>query len=764
MFNNEIRSAKYFLCLTLFFSWSAVHFTVSAQEIQVTNLKVDHLQYPDLQVANGYPVKGYDAATGERPKIANKQPAFGWEIGGEHRGIEQSAYRIIISTARDSLIAGVGDVWDSGKVASDESTNVLYQGGPLLVNSDYLWKVMVWDGENRKSPWSAIARFATADTLTEYHTATYPLQKTDESPQAFITVGNEVRIDFGRASFGQLRMTLVSPAGRDTVMVRLGEAVNPDGSINRNPGGTIRYAEYKVPLMHGRHTYQLQFKPDQRNTGSQAIKMPDYIGEVLPFRYVEMEGYTGAVVAADITRSTVHYPFDDFASHFESSDTILNAVWELCKYSIKATSFAGIYVDGDRERIPYEADAYINQLCHYGVDKEYSMARRSHEYLLHHATWPSEWILQSVLMAYNDYLYTGDIRSVRHYYEDLKAKLLLPLRDTNGLISTRTGKQTEGLMQSIHYGGDELRDIVDWPHTGGFGMVGNGETDGFVFTDYNAVVNAFHYKALTDMAKLATALGKAGDATKFTESAKETYEAFQSLLWDSARNVYRDGIDADHASLHTNMMAMAFGLVPEKEIANVMDFIRSRGMACSVYGSQFLMDATYEADDADYGLSLLTSQSDRSWYNMIRVGSTITMEAWDNKYKPNQDWNHAWGAVPANVIPRKLMGVEPMEPGWKTFRVRPQIGSLEWATIKVPSIKGTIVVSCKQDTSTYIMELTVPANTMASIEIPFLQSATDIQVTVNGERVEVQQKNGFILLGKLNSGDHTISIASFQGL
>src|SRR5690606_28846065 len=127
------------------------------------------------------------------------------------------------------------------------------------------------------------------------------------------------------------------------------------------------------------------------------------------------------------------------------------------------------------------ADAYINQLGHYSVDKEYTMARRSHEYLLHHATWPTEWILQSVLMAYNDYLYTGDIRSVQQHYDDLKAKLLLPLREGNGLISTRKGKQTPQLMEAVHYRGDSLRDIVDWPHTGGFGMVGNGETDGFVF-------------------------------------------------------------------------------------------------------------------------------------------------------------------------------------------------------------------------------------------------------------------------------------------
>src|SRR5690606_36330230 len=133
---------------------------------------------------------------------------------------------------------------------------------------------------------------------------------------------------------------------------------------------------------------------------------------------------------------------------------------------------------------------------------------------------------------------------------DLKAKLLLPLREANGLISTRKGKQTKELMSAVHYRGDSLRDIVDWPHTGGFGMVGNGETDGFVFTDYNAVVNAFHYKALQDMAKLAATLGYDADATLFSKKAAETYQAFQLLLWDDRAGAYRDGLDTDHPALH----------------------------------------------------------------------------------------------------------------------------------------------------------------------------------------------------------------------
>src|SRR5690606_731899 len=153
-----------------------------------------------------------------------------------------------------------------------------------------------------------------------------------------------------------------------------------------------------------------------------------------------------------------------------------------------------------------------------------------------------------------------------------------------------------------------------------------------------AAVNALHYKALQDMAEIADALGKKDDARLFAPKARETYDAIRSLLWDMQAGVCRDRMRTDHAAVHTYMLALAFGLVPPKNRDKVMAFIRSRGMACSVYGSQFLMDATYMAGDADYGLSLLTSQSDRSWYNMIRAGSTITMEAWDNKYKPNQDW------------------------------------------------------------------------------------------------------------------------------
>ncbi|MRG48007.1 Bacterial alpha-L-rhamnosidase [Chitinophaga sp. SYP-B3965] len=722
-----------------------------AQQAVPEKLMCDLLAYTDQQYVNGYPVQPVRRFSGGQfVRIANRQPAFSWAIGGAP--VQQTAYRILVSENPENQ----GNVWDSKKVTSAQSAGVVFAGNALKPNTTYYWMVQIWDEKDQESRFSSPAIFFTDSVMVDYATAKYPLQKTDQFP---VTVQNN-RIDFGKAAFGQLKLRLSAKGDTDTVSVHLGEVIKADGSINRQPGGSMRYQVYRLPLRAGTHTYQVQINPDRRNTGPQAIKMPAYIGEVLPFRYCELEGYSGTLQQTDVIRAAVHYPFNDAAADFQSADTTLNAVWELCKYSMKATSFAGVYVDGDRERIPYEADAYINQLGHYATDREYSLARSSHEYLLQHATWPTEWILQSVLMAYNDYLYTGDIRSARHNYTDLKAKLLMPLEDSSGLISTRTGRQTPALLESIHFNGNALRDIVDWPHTGilGLGNEEGGETDGFIFTNHNAVVNAYYYKALRDMQVMAGALGNKTDESMFAARAEQVKKAFRKLFWDAKRKLVLDGSSTTHASLHANMFAMVFGLVEEQHRKAVGDFIRSRGMACSVYGSQFLMDAVYDAGDEQYGLSLLASQAVRSWYNMIRAGSTITMEAWDNKYKPNQDWNHAWGAVPANIIPRKLMGIEPLTPGWSSFRIKPQPGDLPWAKIKVPTIKGDILVAYEQSAGKLVMKVTIPANTTAQVVLPAKLTQGKFSVMLDTKTVKSSGSKGAYFLSGVSSGMHEITI------
>lgn len=731
-------------------------------QIEINDLYCDLMRYGDYQSHNGYLTTSSNpsARDGQILAIKNKQPAFSWAISGGNTPIKQVAFQLLIADSLAYLNQSIGNVWDSGKVNDSKSTGIRFEGKSLASNKEYFWKVKIWDDTGQEIGYSRPESFYTGDLEDTYNTVRYPLQRTDQTPMSIEEKEGLYLVDFGRAAFGQLRFSLESE-GRDTVVVHLGEKLTDAGHIDTKPGGTIRYQRHTIPLKAGVHTYQLRFPKDERNTGPAAITMPDYIGEVLPFRYVAIAGYQKDLKKTAITRSMVNYPFNDSAAYFVSSNDTLNQIWDLCKYSVKATTFAGVYVDGDRERIPYEADAYINQLCHYAVDNEFSLARYSHEYLIKNATWPTEWILQSVLMAYHDYLYTGDLRSAAHYYDDLKAKTLTVLEESNGLISTRTGKQGPELMKAIHFNGDAIRDIVDWPHSGilGLGEADAGETDGFVFTDFNAVVNAYYYKALMDMGELAAALKKTEDSHFYREKAATVYQSFQKHFFSRAKKHYTDGIGTDHASLHTNMFALAFNLVPEKYKQQIMDFVQSRGLSCSVYGSQFLMDAIYEGENEAYGLELLTSTADRSWYNMIREGSTISMEAWGTKYKPNQDWNHVWGAVPANTIPRKLMGIEPTSPGWETFRIKPQIGDLASASIKVPTIKGPVFANYEQNDHQFTMQINIPANTRADILVPVKSTKANVVLTINGEERVVSAVKGRARLIDVGSGEYFIKVA-----
>lgn len=87
-----------------------------------------------------------------------KQPRFFWALEHSERGQKQSAYQIIVSTQPS---AEKGDMWDSGKVASGYSTQVVYSGKSLVSDQTYYWKVRTWDKDGAPSAFSKAARFDT---------------------------------------------------------------------------------------------------------------------------------------------------------------------------------------------------------------------------------------------------------------------------------------------------------------------------------------------------------------------------------------------------------------------------------------------------------------------------------------------------------------------------------------------------------------------------------------------------------------------------
>lgn len=665
--------------------------------------------------------------------IQDNKPDYGWVVPNE--SVSQSAYQILVSSSQDIIEKNIGDVWNSGQVRSNKSSEIKHKGTILENGKTYYWKVRIWDQDNRLVKYSKHQSFKIGKA--EKGAITPNIFQTDSvKPKVFKQKNNtSYFIDFGKDAFATMAFQYQSKKN-DTLTFHIGEQLEGN-VINRIPQGHIRYQEIKVPVTPNRENYVLPIKTDVRNTNNKAIALPKTFPVLMPFRYVEIENATSPLSENDVTQLVYHSYWEDDQSYFKSSDTILNNVWDLCKYTIRATTFAGLYVDGDRERIPYEADAYLNQLSHYTTDREYAIARQTIAYFMEHPTWPTEWQLHLALMVYADYMYTGNTELIETYYEALKYKSLKDLAREDGLISSQ--KSTPEFMVKLGFKDitKPLTDIVDWPpaqkDTNWKLATEEGERDGYVFTPINTVVNAFYYRNMEIMAQFAEILNKPKEALKFQFLAAQVKQAINEKLFDEKSGVYVDGEGTNHASLHANMMALAFNIVPKEHIKSVAEFVKSRGMACSVYGAQYLLEALYNANESDYALQLMTATHDRSWYNMIKVGSTMTLEAWDMKYKPNADWNHAWGAVPANIIPRNMWGIQPKEAGYAIATIKPKLGSLKKSTINVPTIKGSIkadysYISDRQQI--YTIEL--PANMFAEFEI---KMSSENVITLNGKKV-----------------------------
>jgi len=89
--------------------------------------------------------------------IDSANPRLSWTLASSRRGEVQSAYQVVVASDEAKLAADEGDLWDSGKVAGDETTGVPYAGAPLESGRRCVWKVRVWDGAGVPSGWSAPA-------------------------------------------------------------------------------------------------------------------------------------------------------------------------------------------------------------------------------------------------------------------------------------------------------------------------------------------------------------------------------------------------------------------------------------------------------------------------------------------------------------------------------------------------------------------------------------------------------------------------------
>src|SRR6185437_10762354 len=88
------------------------------------------------------------------------QPRLTWQVQSAERDQGQTAYQILVASSQERLQKDSGDLWDSGKIASDETVDIVYSGKPLASGEPCFWKVKVWDKNGRASAWSAPAEWS----------------------------------------------------------------------------------------------------------------------------------------------------------------------------------------------------------------------------------------------------------------------------------------------------------------------------------------------------------------------------------------------------------------------------------------------------------------------------------------------------------------------------------------------------------------------------------------------------------------------------
>jgi len=153
------------------------------KKLSVTNLRCEYLENP----------LGMDVP----------QPRFSWIITSNLRDVSQSAYRVLVADSKQALKRGTGNIWDSGKVPSDRSVNIIFQGTALKSDETYYWNVCIWNQDGKQSPWSEPAFFHTglfepsdwkaewitaADTLLESPLLRKKFEITKPIKQAFVYI------------------------------------------------------------------------------------------------------------------------------------------------------------------------------------------------------------------------------------------------------------------------------------------------------------------------------------------------------------------------------------------------------------------------------------------------------------------------------------------------------------------------------------------------------------------------------------------------
>ena len=311
-----------------------------------------------------------------------------------------------------------------------------------------------------------------------------------------------------------------------------------------------------------------------------------------------------------------------------------------------------------------------------------------------------EWGSAFVIVPWQQYQFDGNPELLRRYYDGMKRYV-------------------------AHLGTKAHHDIVDYG-LGDWYDIGPKPPGPSQLTPTALTATAFYYYDTWILAQASELLGKPVEARKFTAQAKEIRAAFNRKFYHPTKGSYATG------SQTANAIPLVMNLCEPTNRSAVLNAIvadvRAHGNAITAgdVGYRYLLRALAEGGRSDV-IFAMNNQSDKPGYGyQLKKGATSLTEAWDAN--PTSSQNHFMLGQIMEWFYGNLGGIaiDPAHPGFKNILIHPQpSGDVTWAKCAYKSIHGRIAVEWHKTDDKFSLNLTIPANTSATVFIP-AKNARDV--------------------------------------
>lgn len=525
--------------------------------------------------------------------------------------------------------------------------------------------------------------------------------------------------DFGRHTAGWARISTEGPAGTK-VTLRFGEQLDADGLVVDSPLGSHV------------DTYTL-------NGEGPEVWEPSFTRH--GFRYVQVEQATENLVSFAIEARVAHTALTP-TGRFASGNELLDTIHRNQRSSLQANMW-GFPTDTPwRDRQGWTADAYLfldSAALNFDVEGLYGQWLRTFretqradgslpviapypggaiaEFFMNDPSWSGTLILS----AWDHYQHYGDRTVLQDNYAAMKRWMNLM-----NVAITATGD----LYQGWSFG--------DWAAPG---AEAEGSTNLAPPEGSELTANADLYHEARLLAGIARRLGHTADAVAYDGIADRLEKAINDKFFDPEANVYRTP-DKDVGYRQTsNLVPLAYGLVPEGHEDAVFDNLvndvvdRGNDLNTGAIGTKLLLPALTEHGRADLAYALATQTDYPSWGNWVKKGATTSWEVWDIT-GPEQSMNHAFLGTVDDWLYMYLAGIQAATPGYREVLIAPVFPQdLPHASATVGTPRGEIHSSWRREGGGVTLRVDIPLGTPTEVRVPRSDGGFDVHRVNGGKHV-----------------------------